>query len=1446
MTIPYTSSSFAIVEIVVSSLTLSTSITPSANFEFTLKVIIKNQFGVLWVKPATVDVTSTVALYGVLSNSTETGVCEFYFTCRNPGTVKITAKTSAVPGVVSLNILKNLLKFTSELPSIFYIGKNMDLAVSVNDNSGKTIEILNGPYEVNLTLKNETGEIFSDIRNSSLGIATFPYPAIINPGVYWFYISAPDCVSLYSKEFTVMWGPVETMTVTPQGYSMPAKYLYSIDISLYNSSQKLIPYSTNVKLYYENSLVSIKKSNNGQAKFKIFFNQTGTNPISVTAESLTKSFEVDVQPSNNTDPGCILAINATTCSICSEANYEITNGLCKCNKYSIYNYTSKICECPDGLSPANGYCINCGNYFETSEVFAYYAKEYRSLMVVFSRNVNLTGLDSCEDILVTEQYINTLQPKCVWQDLRTLKVEINAYPDLEETVIGVNSLRVQAFGDICDFDIYKLNVELTEMWWPPVPDSRINAPDEFSNSCEGNELKVIAGDVNIFYEYYWTAEVAPENLAVTSLFKSTSGHSVVIPSSLLTESTVKVTLLTVFKTMNTSSSSTKYIKILTSGLQVSFKSNNMVSIKSNSAYTLQVKIPSSCYSKDFAYSWTSSVLSETFNEILKQSLKPSALYIPAYTLQSGEYTFTVTVSNSKTSGTALIYLTVFPSDLLLSLSRSSGSISTDKDFTVSAKSSDPDDNYANIFFTWTCTENYSDCIDSTGKNLNLQANQGLLAISNSSLAVGSTYRITVTASSALKSRSAYIDIFVNKTVQGEVKINFPLDKIDNQAGVLIAPIFTESESAKFKWTIGQLPNQMIFKTPYISLVDEMLGKASSYSFSLLTSYSNYEIESTGEIFTNTGPICAKLLIQTEASKYKIQAENCYDGDNEDYPLLYQFGVILHDKNIFLLSSITTENEFLGYFPSKVSQAFSRVCDSIGTCNDFFQSILLRRRAEEILEIEGKLSESENIPNLVIVLAGLEVSQDVYVMMCQKTSEYFGGEIVDKMNYDLFIDCFKALLSVEKFVTSELLESNLELFVRVSEKYCASISSENLEKVLIALEPYLEMLRDPSQILQYLGKNSLVGSFPGLIRRFVNDNLYFAAYRLLGEDFSDFRFSLKDIDVQFTSPLNTSEIYDFSFASKSNQTSTLIVLNLTKVGLIQDYTLEITESNTNMQDLPHSFTIKIPNKNHYNSVNCQSLLTSCVILETTDKEITLEISSIATYHIAEYVFSCPPLKKILSFLLTLVLLTLIFSFAVVLKDKNWDIPNPNHRIFTKVYSISSCITPQSPGKRLVSIIQVFTTLVLLLALIKAAEKESPTEYNGEDLVRGLISFGFTEIFTICSYLPMAFFSPGKRTIISYLSIYFSSLIYLIYSSTVTCKEDSVAWIVNFMIFSTIDLWILQRLYAWTAIKLWNFRHHGRMLKTGVSNVIRIDNNTEEAAFTRRDEKKITDLDKVWKS
>jgi len=315
--------------------------------------------------------------------------------------------------------------------------------------------------------------------------------------------------------------------------------------------------------------------------------------------------------------------------------------------------------------------------------------------------------------------------------------------------------------------------------------------------------------------------------------------------------------------------------------------------------------------------------------------------------------------------------------------------------------------------------------------------------------------------------------------------------------------------------------------------------------------------------------------------------------------------------VFLLSSITTENEFLGYFPSKVSQAFSRVCDSIGTCNDFFQSILLRRRAEEILEIEGELSESENIPNLVIVLAGLEVSQEVYILMCQETSEYFDGEIMDRQNYDLFIDCFKALLSVKQFVTGELLESNLEMFVRVSEAYGERISSENLEKILIAIEPYLEMLIDPSQILQYLGKNSLVGSFPGLTRRFANDNLCFAAFRLLGEDFSDFRFSLKDISVQFTYPLNTSEIYDFSFASKSNQTSTLIVLNLTKVGLIQDYTLEITESNTNMQDLSHSFTIKIPNKNHYNSVACQSQLASCSISKTTLQEITLKISSIAT-------------------------------------------------------------------------------------------------------------------------------------------------------------------------------------------------------------------------------------------
>ena len=55
--------------------------------------------------------------------------------------------------------------------------------------------------------------------------------------------------------------------------------------------------------------------------------------------------------------------------------------------------------------------------------------------------------------------------------------------------------------------------------------------------------------------------------------------------------------------------------------------------------------------------------------------------------------------------------------LVIYLSRSSGNIGNDEDFTICSTVTDPDSENSSITYKWTCSEKNSECLDSKGKSI---------------------------------------------------------------------------------------------------------------------------------------------------------------------------------------------------------------------------------------------------------------------------------------------------------------------------------------------------------------------------------------------------------------------------------------------------------------------------------------------------------------------------------------------------------------------------------------------------------------------------------------------------------------------------------------------------------------------------------------------------------
>lgn len=92
---------------------------PTAYFDFTITLTLKNQFSELWTASTVVDVSGTMTLSGSSLQQTivgGTGYCTFYVS--SSGTLDITAKSSSVIGNLKITINQLVLIISSITPSV--------------------------------------------------------------------------------------------------------------------------------------------------------------------------------------------------------------------------------------------------------------------------------------------------------------------------------------------------------------------------------------------------------------------------------------------------------------------------------------------------------------------------------------------------------------------------------------------------------------------------------------------------------------------------------------------------------------------------------------------------------------------------------------------------------------------------------------------------------------------------------------------------------------------------------------------------------------------------------------------------------------------------------------------------------------------------------------------------------------------------------------------------------------------------------------------------------------------------------------------------------------------------------------------------------------------------------------------------------------------------------
>ena len=1322
------------------------------------------------------------------------------------------------------------------------------------------------------------------------GTTTFSSLAISTPGTFWLRASADNCLAALSLYFSINYGRLQSIIILPQENPILVKYLTILHIELYNSTS-LLPYSVLVQIYNANILINSTIAYNGTTELTVFFNSSGLTALTIFAEEISTSIAFEIFPSNNTDSFCLIASSASTCLYCIEITNEIINGTCTCISNSTYNVTINQCICNQGLTASNGYCITCGNYFQYNEVSSYYNNDYRSIIINFQRRVNISYLNNCQDILIITDEIKSFGPECIWSNGYTLIVNLKTYPILAYNYIEINSINVQAQGDLCNFNIVRLKLVIAKLYQIPLPYSEILSPDTFITTCAISDLIISSGTINSFYLYSWSAVITPENYRLMVFISKANSYELIIPSNLLTPSIISLNLQLEIINLGTISTASKEILITnTKALQVWIEGGNWLSIKQSDSYRLQATIPSSCFNDIFSYVWTSSVSEILLEEYLSNSLRPNALNILPQTLKSQDtYIFTVAVTSNTTNLLAMgsIIISIEPDNLQLTLSRSSGYIGLDGNLIINASAFDPDDNLVNIQMQWTCSQSFSQCLDKNGNLIQLITNNGQLLVYNSSLIDQNSYNFTIKASTYSKSIIKSIEIFVDKNIIGDMYFALNLENINTRNDLYISVNVSLEGSPLFKWTIIQDGNETIGSIEgysYLYISEGLLYQGHNYEINLKAYYkgSATEIISYSNIYANLGPFCSGISTSLQKYLWTLIAENCYDGDNNNYPLLYQYGAIRSDNSLVLLSSASLDSFFTGYLFTDTIKIYAKVSDSLGVFNEFyseFKTHRSRRMQPLQIELESMLNTPKMSPNIALILSEYNISINTYAIMQNNISTYFMSEFIDSSSFNLYIDCFKAFLSFNLFITIENLQENLNTLSAIIKNYKGKPSKSNLFTIISCIEPYLDII-NVTQVNEII--ENLIGKMINNTTPYNNitysNAIVLEKIRTFSSNYSGFieNMGLNSISFPESADFNDKTmIYDFyySIIYSNNNITTSIFMQLS--GIYQNYTLELFTPELLNFTLTHPILFTIPNLYQYTAINCQGInnnneIVHCSIKDITNMTISFEIYDFCRYTLINSLITCPIITKLQEFLILFFLITLLITISLRILDRKNQFTEDTIRSFLLIYSMTSIFISQNPPKRALSAIEMLTNILIVLGLLVTFQSNlniyssNSTDFSNffdtSNIKNIFTALGVVQIFTIISYwIRMSSYYKKKHNfyaIFWFFGFYMLVFGYLIFLSMSYCYENSI-WLINFVFCMIFELFLLHPVYAFILLKIFKRKKQEKIHPTGVSeesipmnihvkhmNTVVTPTPTLENE-TNRLERHETDLDMVWR-
>ena len=1329
------------------------------------------------------------------------------------------------------------------------------MTAGVYDSSGKTLETSRGPYTISISLSSTGVLSGSTSMSTSSGLAIFTGLRVLSNGIFAITAQSSSILPAVSQNLQIT-NLVYSLSITSHSTSVTSGFFFNITVNLKGEDSKLFNNSANVTLSATDAFggTASATTSTGIALFQIYFDSPGYKQITAACGSVNSTLSITVVSPINSDPLCLTPINSTACSQCVP-HTNLVAGVCNCIPHSAFSNSTKECDCLSGYSLNQGFCSACANYYNASEISGSYSSDYKSIILLFARSAVTSSTPTCSDLLYLPASLSSLNPTCYWSSSMSLNIVFLQYPPLLGVAIGVNPYQVLARGDICSNNIQTLSVKIANNNPVPTPSSAINAPSSYSLTCTSSSLMISAPVAGSNITYAWSATVTSSNKTLPSTISQVTSNLIELTPSQLYSTTLTVTLTATNTLFLTSSSSTVSIAITELDLLlVIFNTGSAISIKSSNALKITAYV-SSCSGSTtttstaaYTYTWTyTSSYSLNLSGILGSS---DSLTLPASTLSAGlTYVFHVSVTDGTLTGSASVTVTALVSALAVTLSRTSGQVSSTRDFVVRATAVDPDNSTAVIDYNWDCRQSSDICTDPKGNTLVGNTNSNIFTILAPDLTVNAVYLLNLTASTSAKSAYLLLEISVSSLITGNIQLQLTTNKVNHDVDNYLVPVISASSTASFSWNLVALSSAFSISGSfsYLTIPAYTLQAGSLYTVTLIVD-DGYTMNATTILACNAPAVCKDISAVEQAGQMTILLTNCVDEDNSDYPLVYQYSIQDSVGNEYWISSPTYSQYLsISLIGSKYGLVSGRACDSLGACTTYSTSIeYTRRRLSLTGDFQSYIRNGQNIPLGIITYSGLAESYDMLSDIYDAMYRYFSQETIDKYEVDLFISCLQGLYTASEFISTGLVNNSTGLTNAVLQKYNNTLSFDQVSKIIETLQSYaIEIEVNAAKTLfDTLSSLSLQNTAP-IKQVQIYSNIFFMAYRMYGINITGLEIHLGNILLSIPWDMNLTEstVYDLYYFQYRYNVSDIAQLLFYESGAYLNQTLALSTPSLLTNAFISPVTIKLSSDLQGVSENiCAGYpgmnwtMNMCEI--SPNSLVSLYVPALVTILPSEY----SGLELCIYVLYGLIFLGTVLWLILAATDREVEEDSNSVKNFYVIYPITSLMVNQPRPWRFLIMTQLLTNELLLMALVGAFYQyfEDEVILDATGIIRQTIPLGVGQVFSVIMFtINFKFFKHLYYCSIAFcFCIALSSAAAIFMISLQANSKVASYWLSTYCCLLVCDMFVVQAIYSVILSKILKPKvevvFSGMPIKYGNINIKDIEEVKSDGTPNQRDE------------